>query len=148
MVPAPSRDAAVSHEGTGVREMRGGRRANRSNCFHMWAASHGDRAQGGPGKEKNMKLTRGIASAGVCAVIAGGVVLAGGSSAMAVTAGAGEYHHVSSSGVGVAGQVTAQQPTDPWIADQLAAFYPSAARQLAVFDPWVKDQLALSHPSR
>ncbi|MFG3013974.1 hypothetical protein ACGFZB_26820 [Streptomyces cinerochromogenes] len=95
-----------------------------------------------------MKLTRWVASAGVCAAIAGGVVLAGGSSAIAATPGAGEHHRVHSATVGVEDHGGARQPTDPWIADQLATFYPSAAHRLAVFDPWVKDQLALSHPGQ
>ncbi|MGW4567860.1 hypothetical protein ACWEN3_37605 [Streptomyces sp. NPDC004561] len=38
-------------------------------------------------------------------------------------------------------------PSDPWIAGQLAQFYPQAQHHLAVFDPWVKDQLARFNPS-
>ncbi|MGW2827409.1 hypothetical protein ACWC24_41530 [Streptomyces sp. NPDC001443] len=95
-----------------------------------------------------MKLTRRITSAVVCAAFAGGAVVAGGSSAMAATSQAGEYHQVSVATAGVKGHGTAQQAADPWIAGQLAAFYPSAAHRLAVFDPWVEDQLALSRPGR
>lgn len=74
--------------------------------------------------------------------------MVGGSSAMAATPAAAELHRAPSATAGIEGRGTAGQPTDPWIAGQLATFYPSAAHQLAVFDPWVKDQLALWHPSR
>ena len=94
-----------------------------------------------------MKLTRWVAGAGVCAVIAGGVVMTGGSSAMAATRGAGEHRALNATAT-VESHGTARQPMDPWIAGQLATFYPSAAHRLAVFDPWVKDQLALSHPGQ
>ncbi|MFG3207331.1 hypothetical protein [Streptomyces sp. NPDC048192] len=94
-----------------------------------------------------MKLTRRVASAGVCAAIAAGVVVASGGSAMAATPQAGE-HRVLNTTAAVESQGTARQPMDPWIAGQLATFYPSAAHRLAVFDPWVKDQLALSHPGQ
>ncbi|GGS55361.1 hypothetical protein GCM10010206_16470 [Streptomyces cinerochromogenes] len=106
-------------------------------------------ARGGPSKEEmSMKLTRWVASASVCAAIAGGVVLTGGSSAIAATPGAGGHHGAPSAAVGMDHHGSARQPTDPWIADQLAAFYPSAAHRLAVFDPWVKDQLAQSHTGK
>ncbi|MET8957788.1 hypothetical protein ACWEQN_47545 [Streptomyces sp. NPDC004129] len=98
-----------------------------------------------------MKLTRWIASAGVCAAIAGAIVVAGGGSAMAATPRAGEHraeHRALSATAAVESHGTARQPTDPWIAGQLAAFYPSAAHRLAVFDPWIKDQLALSCASQ
>lgn len=92
-----------------------------------------------------MKLTRRITGAAVSAALAAGAVLVGGGSAMAVTSQVGEHHPVTGATAGVTagtnGHDTARQPTDPWIADQLATFYPSAAHRLAVFDPWVKDQL-------
>ncbi|MFF4398562.1 hypothetical protein [Streptomyces sp. NPDC001480] len=106
-------------------------------------------AHAGPSKEENsMKLTRRIANAGVCAALAGGAVLAGASSATAATSSTGEHNQVPSTTAGIKGHDTARQPTDPWIADQLATFFPSAAHQLAVFDPWIKDQLALPHPGQ
>ncbi|WEO92777.1 hypothetical protein A6P39_000805 [Streptomyces sp. FXJ1.172] len=96
----------------------------------------------------SMKVTRRIANAGVCAAIAGGVVLAG-SSAMAATPAAAQHYPVlTSTTAAVESHNTPRQPADPWIAGQLAAFYPSAAHRLAAFDPWVKDQLALSHPGK
>ncbi|MEW2301488.1 hypothetical protein AB0958_16155 [Streptomyces sp. NPDC006655] len=99
-----------------------------------------------------MKLTRRITGAAVGAALACGVVLVGGGSAMAATSQVGDHHPVTGATAGVPagakGHGPARQPTDPWIADQLAAFYPSAAHRLAVFDPWVKDQLALSQSGR
>ncbi|MEU2337838.1 hypothetical protein ABZ608_30360 [Streptomyces sp. NPDC013172] len=95
-----------------------------------------------------MKLTRRITGAAVCAALAGGAVLAGGGSALAATSQACAHHPVAGAAAGVRGHGSAGQPTDPWIADQLAMFYPSAAHRLAVFDPWVKDQLAMSQSGR
>ncbi|GAA3131994.1 hypothetical protein GCM10010521_17390 [Streptomyces rameus] len=94
-----------------------------------------------------MMLTRRIVSAGVCAAIAGGALMAGGSSAMAATPAA-DHHRAPGATAGAESRGTARQPTDPWIADQLATFYPSAARRQAVFDPWIKDQLARWYPGR
>lgn len=93
-----------------------------------------------------MKLTRRIAMAGVSAAIAGGAVLATGGAATAATTTAPErvpaQHTAVRAGTHCHGHGTARQAADPWIAGQLATFYPSAAHRLAVFDPWVKDQLA------
>ncbi|MFE9451987.1 hypothetical protein [Streptomyces sp. NPDC006739] len=105
-----------------------------------------------------MKLTRRIAFAGVTALIAGGAVVAGGGSAMAASPQESAHLPVQSTAVGTGqgadGQRTARRATDPWIADQLAMFFPPASGRAAVFDPWVKDQIALfqstlsSSPSR
>ncbi|MFB7511147.1 hypothetical protein [Streptomyces broussonetiae] len=112
-------------------------------------APHVDRTRGLSKEEMSMTVTRRIANAGVCAAIAGGVVLAAGSSAMAATPAAAQHYPVlTSTTAAVERHDTPRQPADPWIAGQLAAFYPSAAHRLAAFDPWVKDQLALSHPGK
>lgn len=95
-----------------------------------------------------MKWTRRIANAGVCAAVAGGVVLGAGDAAMAATPAAARPHPIPSTTAAVKNHHTPRQPTDPWIAGQLAAFYPSTAHRSAVFDPWVKDQLALFHLSQ
>ncbi|MFB0619274.1 hypothetical protein [Streptomyces sp. AGS-58] len=94
-----------------------------------------------------MKLTRRIAVAGACAAIAGGALLAGGSPALAATPGAAGHLPVHGTAGGACGHHAARQATDPWIADQLATFYPSSTQRAAVFDPWVKDQLALFPPA-
>ncbi|MFI5976097.1 hypothetical protein [Streptomyces sp. NPDC051452] len=99
-----------------------------------------------------MRLTRRMAMAGVSATMAAGAVLAGGSSAMAATttpptaarlpvpsAAADTGRHLDH-------HRDARQPTDRWIEDQLATFYPSSIHRLAIFDPWVKDQLATFCP--
>ncbi|MFF9087461.1 hypothetical protein ACF1BE_13765 [Streptomyces sp. NPDC014991] len=93
-----------------------------------------------------MKLTRRIAVAGACAAIAGGALLAGGSPALAAAPRAAGHLPVHGT-AGGSRHHTAQQPTDPWIADQLATFYPPSTQRAAVFDPWVKDQLALFPPA-
>lgn len=95
-----------------------------------------------------MKWTRRIANAGVCAVVTGGVALGAGNPAMAATPAAAQHHPILSTTAAAKSHHTPRQPTDPWIAGQLAAFYPSAAHRPAVFDPWVKDQLALFHLSQ
>ncbi|MFI0189708.1 hypothetical protein ACH4PW_19410 [Streptomyces sp. NPDC017082] len=77
-----------------------------------------------------MKLTRRIALAGVTALIAGGSVVAGGGSAMAAT----PRHHEHPS--------VQRAAADPWIADQLATFFPPASGRTSVCDSWVRDQIA------
>ncbi|PZH06816.1 hypothetical protein C1I97_18040 [Streptomyces sp. NTH33] len=97
------------------------------------------------------KLMRHIATTGVSAAVVGGVLLAGGGPAAAADSRAAGHtaartpvadtaHHVSEHRAG-------RPHVDPWVAGQLAWFYPSAAKRLAVYDPWVKDQLALVTPS-
>jgi hypothetical protein len=97
-----------------------------------------------------MRLTPRTAMAGACATMAAGAVLFGGSSAMAAAPHAAERlpAHISAAGTGhhLDRHHTARQPTDRWIEDQLATFYPSSKHRLAVFDPWVKDQLAQFPP--
>ncbi|MER6358496.1 hypothetical protein ABT186_43645 [Streptomyces sp. NPDC001634] len=95
------------------------------------------------------KLMRHIATMGLCAAVAGGAVFATGASAMAATPQAPGHFRVRTVGTGhgCSQHRTAHQRMDPWIAGQLAMFYPEAARRLAVFDPWVKDQLSLFAPA-
>ncbi|MFF7969715.1 hypothetical protein [Streptomyces sp. NPDC007905] len=105
-----------------------------------------------------MKLMRRMAAVGVSAAALAGVVTATGGSAAAATAHKTQHPDalVATAGTGVttAGTGhcneslrTTHHRVDPWIADQLAAFEPAAARRLAVYDPWVKDQLAHFAPS-
>ncbi|MGW5491466.1 hypothetical protein [Streptomyces olivaceoviridis] len=94
-----------------------------------------------------MQMTRRIAIVGASTVLAAGAMAIGSGSATAATTQTPEHHPA----VGVPGGAqrstdrphAARQPTDRWIEDQLATFYPSSKHRLAVFDPWVKDQLAL-----
>lgn len=98
------------------------------------------------------KLMRRIAATGVSAAVVGGALLVGGGPAAAAgpQAAAGHAgvrasvadaaHHASEDRAG-------HQHVDPWVADQLAWFCPSAAKRLAVYDPWVKDQPALFAPA-
>ncbi|MFF9817698.1 hypothetical protein [Streptomyces sp. NPDC014006] len=93
-----------------------------------------------------MQMTGRIAIAGASTVLAAGTMGIGSGPATATTSQA-PAHHAAAAPAGTE-QTTdrhpaARQPTDPWIEDQLAAFYPSSTKRLAVFDPWVKDQLAL-----
>lgn len=93
-----------------------------------------------------MKLTRRIALAGVTALIAGGSVVAGGGSAMAATPRHHEHPSVqraaADTGHGTDGRRAARQAADPWIADQLATFFPPASGRTSVCDSWVRDQIA------
>ncbi|KMS71082.1 hypothetical protein ACZ91_65210 [Streptomyces regensis] len=93
-----------------------------------------------------MRMTGRIAIVGASALLAAGAVALGGGPAMAATAQTPEHHPAA----GVPRDTehssdrdrAARQPTDAWIADQLATFCPWSQHRLAVFDPWVKDQLA------
>ncbi|GGW16116.1 hypothetical protein GCM10018980_17410 [Streptomyces capoamus] len=98
-----------------------------------------------------MQMSRRIAIAGASTVLAAGATMIGGGPASAHTAPA-PVHHPAAVVPAAAPHHTgrhhaARQPTDPWIEDQLATFYPSSEQRLAVFDPWVKDQLALFQKS-
>ncbi|MFF8861254.1 MULTISPECIES: hypothetical protein [unclassified Streptomyces] len=91
-----------------------------------------------------MKFTRRIAIVGASAAMAAGAMAIGGGPAVAATPHT-PGHHPATAGAerpSAGRHHDARQPTDPWIEDQLATFYPSSAKRLAVFDPWVKDQLA------
>ncbi|MFJ4525669.1 hypothetical protein ACIP4Y_32805 [Streptomyces sp. NPDC088810] len=99
-----------------------------------------------------MQMTGRIAIIGASTVLAASALAIGSGPATATTAQTPEHHPA----VGVPGGAqhspdrhpAARQPTDPWIEDQLATFYPSSKQRLAVFDPWVKDQLALFQTGR
>jgi hypothetical protein len=94
-----------------------------------------------------MKMTRRIAIVGASTMIAAGAMVSGSGPASAATPRTLEHHAALGTSVGAKHFTdrhhSARQPTDPWIEDQLATFYPSSTQRLAVFDPWVKDQLAL-----
>ncbi|WP_051790006.1 hypothetical protein [Streptomyces sp. NRRL S-1022] len=94
-----------------------------------------------------MQMTRRIAIFGASTVLAAGAMAIGSGPATAAAAQAPEHHPVVAVPGGsqhlTARDPAARQPTDPWIEDQLATYYPSSKQRLAVFDPWVKDQLAL-----
>lgn len=90
------------------------------------------------------KLIRRCAVTGVSAVAAvGALVAVGGPASATTTAQASPVsaqtvaagHHPSRPSAG-------HRQIDPWVAGQLAQFYPDAAQRLAVYDPWVKDQIA------
>ncbi|MEW2513971.1 hypothetical protein [Streptomyces sp. NPDC046870] len=94
-----------------------------------------------------MQMTGRIAIAGASTVLAATAMAIGSGPASANTTQPSQGHPA----VAVSGCArsaadrhdAARQPTDQWIEDQLATFYPSSRQRLAVFDPWVKDQLAL-----
>ncbi|SEE21728.1 hypothetical protein SAMN05216532_7372 [Streptomyces sp. 2231.1] len=90
-----------------------------------------------------MKFTRRIAIVGASAAMAAGVMAVGGGPAVAATPHTPGHHHAAAGAERPSAERhhDARQPTDPWIEDQLATFYPSSAQRLAVFDPWVEDQL-------
>ncbi|MGX4687766.1 hypothetical protein [Streptomyces sp. JNUCC 63] len=96
------------------------------------------------------KLMRHIATTGVSAVVVGGALLAGGGPAAAAGPQAAGHTNARTPVADTSHRVSEDRPghqhVDPWVADQLAWFYPSAAKRLAVYDPWVKDQLALFAP--
>ncbi|MEU6587769.1 hypothetical protein ABZ923_00780 [Streptomyces sp. NPDC046881] len=94
-----------------------------------------------------MQTTRRIAIFGASTVLAACAMAIGSGPATASTARTPEPRPAADT-AGITQHSTdrhhaARQPTDPWIEDQLATFYPSSKQRLAVFDPWVKDQLAL-----
>ncbi|MEW2288340.1 hypothetical protein [Streptomyces sp. NPDC047841] len=94
-----------------------------------------------------MQMTGRIAIVGASTMLAAGAMAIGSGPATANTAQAPEPRPaVAVSGCAQSSadrHPAARQPTDQWIEDQLASFYPSSKQRLAVFDPWVKDQLAL-----
>ncbi|MCS0602731.1 hypothetical protein NX794_16145 [Streptomyces sp. LP11] len=98
-----------------------------------------------------MNSTRRIAILGASTAVAAGVMMIGGGPATAATPHTDRHHHIHGAahhhGHGARHAShhhdAARPATDPWIKDQIAAFYPSAAQRSAVYDPWVKDQIAL-----
>jgi hypothetical protein len=103
-------------------------------------------------EERSMKkLMRRIATAGASAVVVGGALFATGGSAMAATPQTPVHASARTTAVNTGHRCsqyrTAHQRINPWVADQVAMFDPSAAKRLAMFDPWIKDQLALFAPA-
>ncbi|MFJ5532954.1 hypothetical protein [Streptomyces sp. NPDC093261] len=98
------------------------------------------------------KLTWRIATTGIACLAVGGTLLATGGSATAATpqtvghtsalttTTAHTSHHSAEHCAG-------HRPVDPWIADQLALFGPTAAKRPTAPDPWIADQLALFAPT-
>ncbi|WP_055489120.1 hypothetical protein [Streptomyces sp. TP-A0356] len=97
------------------------------------------------------KLMRRIAITGVSAAVAGGALLATGGSAMAAAPRMAKDAPARTPVVDTSHRFsphrTSHKRIDPWVADQLAMFYPTAAKRQAMFDPWIKDQLAQFAPA-
>ncbi|MGW9032254.1 hypothetical protein ACWGQ5_51395 [Streptomyces sp. NPDC055722] len=97
------------------------------------------------------KRMRRIATTGVGAAVVAGALLATGGSAMAATPQTAGHTPAATTVVNTGHRSfprsIAHQRTAPWVADQLAMFYPPAAKRSAMSDPWIQDQLALIAPA-
>ncbi|MBV2357063.1 hypothetical protein KUM39_22260 [Streptomyces sp. J2-1] len=96
-------------------------------------------------------LTRRTATLTALATLTGTMLIAGGGAALAAppqtAPNAVPAHHHGAHQHGTHHLAAARgdvRPAsdDPWVAGQIARFYPSAATKAAVYDPWVGDQLA------
>ncbi|MEV6026006.1 hypothetical protein [Streptomyces sp. NPDC052036] len=94
------------------------------------------------------KLVRRMATAAVSAAFVGGAVFAAGGPAAAAapqTTGhiAAQVAVVQGGHAGAAEHTTVNGRMDPWIADQLAMFAPTAAHRTVTSDTWIAGQVAM-----
>ncbi|MGW3027163.1 hypothetical protein [Streptomyces sp. NPDC001221] len=94
------------------------------------------------------KLVRRMATAAVSAAFVGGAVFAaGGPAAAAAPHPAGhvttQVAVVQGGHAGAAEHATVNGRMNPWIADQLAMFAPTAAHRTVKSDAWIADQVAM-----